>query len=73
MDVRKYWTACRVHDWFYEMAEDPNAYRDGRDNEHHLRRLAEADPRLMEVFTQWEDHFHNCGPRPAEPKMEDAK
>lgn len=71
IDPRKYWTMCRMHDWFYMMAEDPGAYRDGRDNEYELRSMGESDPRLMEIFTQWEDHFRNCGARPDEPKLEE--
>lgn len=71
MDPRKFWTACRVHDWFYMMAEDPGAYRDGRDDEASLLHMAEQDPALMEVFKAWEDYYRGGGAKPDEPKVED--
>lgn len=71
MDARKFWTACRVHDWHYNMADDDGAYRAGHDHEESLRRMAEADPKLMEIFKAWESYHRDCGPRPLEPKLED--
>lgn len=69
MDPRKFWTACRVHDWFYMMAEDPGAYRDGHDNEEHLQSMANNDPALTPIFKAWEDYYRGTGQKPDEPKM----
>lgn len=71
MDARKYWTACRVHDWFYEMSDDNSVYEAGRDNEDRLRDLANADPKLMEIYAAWREHHKGCGPVPKEPALED--
>lgn len=71
MDVRKYWTQCRLHDWHYMMSDDPGVYRSGKDSEDYLLSLAHKDPAMADMFKQWQDHAYNCGPRPAEPKLED--
>jgi hypothetical protein len=70
IDVRKYWTQCRLHDWHYMMSDDPEVYRMGKDSEDYLVSLAHNDPAMAEVYKQWQDHARNCGPRPAEPKLE---
>lgn len=71
MDVRKYWTQCRLHDWHYEMSDDPEVYRNGKNSEDYLLSHAHIDPALADMFKQWREHAHNCGPRPIEPKIED--
>lgn len=71
MDVRKYWTACRLHDWLYHYSDDPEVYRQGKESEDHLVALADTDPELNEIFLQWQEYRHNSGPRPTEPKLED--
>ena len=71
MDVRKYWTQCRLHDWHYEMSDDPEVYRNGKANEDYLLSLTHNSPAMADMFKQWQDHAYNCGPRPAEPKMGD--
>jgi hypothetical protein len=71
MDVRKYWTQCRLHDWHYMRSEDPEVYRSGKESKENLLSLAHNNPALAEVFKQWWEHAYNCGPRPAEPKLED--
>jgi predicted hydrolase (HD superfamily) len=71
MDVRKYWTQCRLHDWHYEMSDDPEVYRNGKDSEDYLLSIAHEDPAIAEVFLQWQAYHYYSGPRPAEPKMED--
>lgn len=70
MDARKYWTACRIHDWHYEMSEDPEVYRNGKEGQDHLVALADSDPELNEIYLQWQDYHFNSGPRPAEPKLD---
>jgi hypothetical protein len=71
MDVRKYWTQCRLHDWHYMMSDDPEFYRMGKDEEDRLVAIAQSDPAMAEIYRQWQDNAHNCGPRPTEPKLED--
>lgn len=71
MDVRKYWTQCRLHDWHYTHSDDPEVYRMGKENEDMLVSLAHGNPAMAEVFKQWQDHNLGCGPRPVEPKLED--
>ena len=71
MDIRKYWTQCRLHDWHYEMSDDPEAYRMGKESEDYLLSLAHKDPAMAEVFKQWRSYHHDTGPRPIEPKIED--
>jgi predicted hydrolase (HD superfamily) len=71
MDIRKYWTQCRLHDWHYEMSDDPETYRMGKDSEDYLLSLAHKDPAMAEVFKQWQSYHRDTGPRPIEPKIED--
>lgn len=71
MDVRKYWTMCRVNDWFYAYTDDPEVYRDGKENNDRLVSLTNGRPDLADIYNAWYDHAFNCGPRPAEPKLED--
>lgn len=71
MDPRKFWTACRVHDWWFHMSDDPGVYRDGRETEDYLHHLARKDPALMEIFVAWEQYNRGTGAKPDEPKLED--
>lgn len=71
MDPRKFWTMCRIHDWFYMMSDDPVVYRDGFDSEKELSRIAAKSPKLTEVYEAWREHMLGTGPKPAEPKMEE--
>lgn len=71
MDVRKYWTACRLHDWFYMMSDDPEVYRNGAESEADLLREAWNKPDLTEMYEAWKDHMFGSGPKPKEPMMED--
>lgn len=71
MDVRKYWTMCRLHDWLYEYSDDPSVYREGYESHNELIRLANGRPEFVDMYHAWYEHAFNCGPRPAEPKMED--
>lgn len=73
MDVRKFWTMCRLHDWFYMMSDDPEAYRDGVEMERMLLDIAALSPAHAEVYEAWRAHHHDCGARPDEPKLEDVK
>lgn len=70
IDARKFWTMCRLHDWFYMMSDDPEVYRNGKENEDYLVSLAHNDTALTDLFKQWQDHYYECGPRPTEPKLE---
>ena len=70
MDIRKYWTQCRLHDWHYEMSDDPEVYRMGKESEDYLLSLAHKDPAMAEVFKQWKAYQFTSAPRPIEPKIE---
>lgn len=71
MDARKYWTACRMHDWFYQYSDDPGVYREGSESEANLMRLAWNKPELTEIFDAWKEHMFGSGPKPKEPMMEE--
>lgn len=71
MTPKQFWTACRVHDWFYPYSDDPEVYRIGKESQEDLTSAAKSDPALMAVFKQWEDHMWDSGPRPIEPKVEE--
>lgn len=71
MDVRKYWTSCRLHDWFYMMSDDPEVYRNGAESEADLLYAARKDPACMDMYEAWRDHVFGSGPKPKEPLMEE--
>ena len=71
MDVRKYWTLCRLHDWHYMMSDDPEVYRNGKDYEDMLASMAHKDEAMAGIYKAWREYHHNCGPRPPEPSLED--
>jgi len=71
MTPREYWTACRLHDWFYSYSEDPGAYRAGKEDRERLMLLAHERPDLAAIFNAWQDHKLDTGPVPPEPKLED--
>ncbi len=72
MNPRQYWTACRLHDWYYSYSDDPEVYRNGRDEQARLELLARNHAELADIFAQWEEHNFNCGAMPPEPKLEDV-
>lgn len=71
MDARKFWTMCRLHDWFYYMSDDPGVWRDGQDSEDRLLQLANDNPALTEVYNQWRDYHFSNGAKPVEPKVQE--
>jgi len=71
MTPRQYWTACRIHDWFYTYSDDPRAYRAGKDDRDRLLNLTHERPELAEIFEAWQENKFNAGPVPTEPKLED--
>lgn len=73
IDARKFWTMCRLHDWFYMMSEDREVYRDGEENLDRLEGLMRGRPDLEAVFKAWEVHHYECGPVPIEPKLDEEK
>ena len=71
MTPREYWTACRLHDWFYEYSDDPGVFRAGVQASYRLIQLKNDRPDLAAIFEAWKDHAINSGPVPTEPKLED--
>lgn len=71
IDPRKYWTMCRVNDWLYVYSDDPEVYRYGKESNERLVSLTDGRPELADIYNAWRDHVFNCGPRPAEPKLEE--
>lgn len=71
MTPREYWTACRLHDWFYSYSEDPGVYRAGKDERDRLVSLTHERPDLASIFKAWQDNKFDTGPVPPEPKLED--
>lgn len=72
MDVRKYWTMCRLHDWYYKYSDDPSVFREGAESEADLLRLAWDKPDLTAMYEAWADHVFGSGPKPKEPQMEES-
>ncbi len=73
IDARKFWTMCRLHDWFYMMSDDPRMHDDGLEYECMLNDIAKKDPACAEIYAAWHDHHWNCGPVPTEPKLDEEK
>lgn len=73
MTPRKFWTVCRLHDWFFMMSEDPEAYRDGEEYLENIERLMDGRPDLQAIYKAWYEHHYEAGAKPAEPLMEDAQ
>jgi len=71
MDARKFWTMCRLHDWFYMMSDDPGVYREGKESMENLESIMYGKPDLYEVYDAWRAHYYEAGPKPAEPKVEE--
>lgn len=72
MTPREFWSQCRQHDWFYTYSDDPGVYRLARDNEDRLVSIAGKDPALADIYKAWHAHYYESGPRPPEPKLEEA-
>lgn len=70
MDVRKFWTMCRIHDWYYSYSDDPGVYREGAESEADLARIAAKSPELMDMYQAWRDHMFGSAAKPEEPKLE---
>lgn len=71
MDTRKYWTQCRLHDWFYMYSDDPGVYRAGEESLRDLEHIAKKSPEHQAILDAWRAHHYEAGPKPAEPKLED--
>ena len=71
MTPREYWTACRLHDWYYSYSDDPGVFRAGVQASYRLIQLKHDRPDLAAIFEAWKDHAINSGPVPTEPKLED--
>lgn len=71
MDARKFWTMCRLHDWFYMMSDDPEVYRSGEESLENLEALMRNRPDLYAVYDAWRAHHYEAGAVPVEPKLED--
>lgn len=63
----EYWERCRVHDWWYEMAEDPRNHKAGREAELALEIEAGADRKKAEILEAFRQ-FNKYGAD--EPKKE---
>lgn len=71
MDPRKFWTMCRIHDWFYHMSDDPSVYREGADRESDILAIAEKSPAHRAVYEAWRAYHFESGEKPSEPKEKD--
>lgn len=72
MTPRKFWTACRVHDWTYEYSDDPNVYRNGKEEREHLQSIAEKGGEYKCIYDAWHAYHFDNGAKPEEPKLEDT-
>ncbi len=70
MDARKFWTMCRLHDWFYMMSDDPAVYRNGEEYLENLERIMMGRPDLYAIYDAWREHHYEAGAVPPEPKLE---
>ena len=73
IDARKFWTMCRLHDWFYMMSDDPEAYRNGLESERRLMELAIQSLDHADIYEAWRAYHFESGPKPVEPKLEEVK
>lgn len=71
MTPREYWTACRLHDWFYSYSDDPGVFREGAANHYRILDFTHDRPELRNIYDAWQEHHFNAGPVPTEPKLED--
>lgn len=72
MDARKFWTMCRLHDWFYMMSDDPGVYREGAESLSNLEHIMRGKPELMAIYEAWREHSFGTGPVPAEPALDET-
>lgn len=68
MTPRKFWTACRIHDWTYMYSDDPEVYRNGKEEREALLRIADKGPDFKRVYDAWHDYHFDSGAKPEEPK-----
>lgn len=52
MTTEDYARMLEQHDWWYEMSDDPKAYRNGLAKEQELRSLAYDNPVLLKMYEQ---------------------
>lgn len=73
MKLREFYRLLDAHDWLYQYADDPGAYRNGAFNEAHLERIStQSDEHLM-LFDAFRNHkVYGVLPKPAEPPHEDG-
>lgn len=55
---------CAAHDWTYQYADDPFAYRAGVESYGHIRAAIRAQPDLLPLYNRWYDWANNRGPYP---------
>lgn len=69
-DLREFWDSLREVDWFYEMSDDPRAYRRGRESVERARaRARELGPAGLELFDEFQAHYSVLGGnRPLPPR-----
>lgn len=70
MDKRKYWTACRLHDWHWFMSDDPAHRDEQQDVAELLGEARKTSPELERIYNEWHEFHFNCGPKPTEPRLE---
>jgi len=72
IDARKFWTMCRLHDWFYMMSDDPHVYREGGESRERLEEIRRESPAHAEIYEAWRAHHYDAGARPMEPKVDEV-
>jgi hypothetical protein len=74
MKLDELYDALRWHDWYYQMADDPRAYRAGLAAQRHLRGLAEtageAGRLLFDAFEAHHSTTEDPPPLPDRPGAE---
>lgn len=68
MTPRKFWTACRIHDWTYMYSDDPEVFRNGNEERNTLLYIADKGPAFKEVYMAWHNYHFDNGSKPEEPK-----
>jgi hypothetical protein len=68
MRLDELYDALLGHDWYYQMSDDPRAYRAGIAAQRHLRGLAETlGPEGLALFRAFEAHYCRVEVPPALP------
>lgn len=71
IDPRKFWTMCRLHDWYYSYSDDHSVYEAGAASHDDLLAIAKKSDEHWRIYQDWHDYHFNSGAKPEEPKLDE--